>query len=235
MSSLAASQSGGTPDVELTGSRTSSGSGIPDEVDIFRDGARIARLAGVDVFYGSAFRWVDQMPPMARPVTYRVAPRVNGKTAAGGPEVVVTPLNRGIWLTKLDADDNPTDRLLLWSEDKFPEQTAPENSIVHAPLRRVDGEGQVVRRRMVRFRPQGTVAGVIMDPPSSADGLPDAATCEALLRDWADDDAGDRYWLTYSGFTGTVIIGDVEFGERDNPRQDRGRMVNVSFNYWGQA
>jgi hypothetical protein len=218
---------GGTPDVVLAGSRAQ----MPDEVVIFRDGTAVATLAGPDVFVGSSFRWVDSTAPMARSVTYRVAPRVNGKTAKGGPTRSIVPFSRGIWLQSMDTGE----RVLLYTDGDMPEQSQPETSIVHSPLNSVDGMGQVVRRRLVRYQAQGAIKGVIMDPPGSdADYLPDAATCEALMREWADADAGDLYWLNFAGFTGSVIIGDVEFSERDNPQQEARRMLNVEFNWWGQ-
>jgi hypothetical protein len=204
---------------------------MPDEVVIFRDDTEIATVAGPDVFVGSAFRWTDTTAPMARTVTYRVAPRVNGKTAKGGQTASIVPFSRGVWLQNIDTGE----RVVFYSDGDMPEQAQPETSIVHAPLNLVDGEGQVVRRRLVRYQAQGAIKGVIMDPPGSdADYLPDAATCEALMRAWADADAGDLYWLTFSGFTGSVIVGDVEFTERDNPQQEARRMLNVEFNWWGQ-
>lgn len=228
MSSLAASQSNGTPDVVLTGNRAA----VPDEVVVFRDGVSLGTWTGTDLFTGSSFTFTDPNPPMARPVTYRVAPRVNGKTAKGGPEVTIVPFVEGIWVESVETGE----RVMLYVDGpgQAPEQAQPETSIVHTPLNEVDGAGQVVRRRLVRYRAQGTVAGVVAESPNQP-SIPSAATCEALLREWADGDAGDLYWLAFSGFTGKVIIGDLNFRERDNHQQDSERLLEVSFNYWGQA
>lgn len=232
MKTLTASQTNGIPDVVLDGTRHE----VPDQVVVFRDDVRLGEWNGTDLFTGpSGFHFVDPNPPMGRPVTYRVAPLVNGKTAKGGPTVTIVPFAEGIWLQNIETGD----RVLLHSEDGnqgVPGMSQPETSIVHTPINTIDGQAQVVRRRLARFRPQGTVSGVLMDPDGPQDGLPDGATCEALMRDWADNgDAGDLYWLTFSGYTGSVIVGDVDFNERDNPQQQAGRSVDVTFNYWGQV
>jgi hypothetical protein len=206
--------------VLLTGTRAA---GTPDEVVLFRDGANVSMTTGTDVFTGTVLDGLeDPLPPLGVPVEYRVAPRVGGKTAAGGPTVTIIPSAIGIWL--IDADDTSS-RVRMRTETGAPEQSQPEQAIVHTPLNKVDGLGQVVRRRLVRYRPQGTVTGVLVGDTAG----------EALLRAWAEEDAGHLYLLAFSGFSGTVIIGDLEFTERDNPRQAETREVGVKFNYWSQA
>lgn len=206
--------------VLLTGIRTL---GTPDKVAVFRDGDLIATHVGTDVFTGTAYSITDPLPPLGIPVTYRVAPIVGGSTASGGPTATLTPAAIGIHL--FDTED-PDDRVLLLTETGAPEQDEPEDAIVHRPLNTDDdGLGQVVRRRLVRFRKEGVVNGVLVDDP---DG-------EELLREWATFDAGHSFSLAFAGYSGTVIVGNFVFTERDNPRQAHSREVGVKFSYWGQA
>ena len=225
VTTLVATRAVGAPDVILTGTRTG---GIPDEVDVFRNGVKVARHVGTDVFTGTAYTITDVLPPVGKPLTYRVAPRVDGLTASGGPTATLTVHAKGIWIVDLEDTDN---RVHLYGD--VPEQAQPETAVVHTPLLKVAGAGQVVRRRLVRYRPQGAVTGTVTDLGHA--GVPSAATCEALLRDWADFDAGHRFRLVFSGFDGDCIIGDLTFTEVDNPSQETRRTLDVSMNYWGQA
>jgi len=221
MTTLVAAPSPDGLGVLLTGTRST---GTPDEAVLFRDGDNIATYTGTDVFTGTVLDGItDPLPPLGKPVVYRVAPRVGGLTASGGPTATITPSATGIWL--YDTEDTD-DRVLLHTETGVPEQDDPEDAIVHRPLNKGDdGLGQVVRRRLIRFRKEGVVNGVLMD---DADG-------EALLRSWAEDyDAGHLFALAFSGYSGTVIVGNFVFTERDNPRQARSREVGVKFNYWAQ-
>jgi len=218
---LEADVSGPDPVVVLTGNRSE----IPDQVDLFRDGTMVARFDGADVFTGTAFTITDTTAPMNVETTYRVAPRVNGKTAKGGPTATVTPQCIGIWL--LDKDD-PTQRAAIWTGDDQ-DQSQPEISVVHQPLS-TDTRlaASAVRRRLVRFREEGAISGQILD----VSGLL-AADSEAFLRTVADNDAGHLYRLILGNASPTVIVGDLTFSEAPTNRGDQ-RVLNVSFSYWGQ-
>jgi hypothetical protein len=143
--------------------------------------------------------------------------------------VTITPHATKIWLADLEA---PDDRVFF--AGAAPEQAQPETAAVHTPIREVAGAGQVVRRRLVRYRPQGRVLGRLTEIGAPA-GTLDVAAREALLREWTDFDAGHPFRLVFSGFDGDVIIGDLDFIEVDNPLQETQRILDVSFNYWGQA
>lgn len=228
VTSISADMDPHLPQVVLTGTRAS----IPDEVDVFRDTGsgeeRIMRVPGVDVFTGTAYTIVDRRPIIGRASTYRVAPRVAGKTAKGGPTDSLTPRQTGIWLTDLESNQ----RVVIYTErGNAPEQTTTEIAIEHRPLNEVKGVGEVVRRRLVRFPVEGAITGMLRDASPGVTGLPSAQTCEDRLRAWAKQDAGHRYWLTFNEFSGEVILSIDEPKERDNPYPEN-RQVDVALKYW---
>lgn len=204
------------PSVTLTGAR----SAIPDEVAIFRDGTRIARVDGVDVFTGTDFKWIDwSCPPDGQPHTYRVAPIVNGKTAKGGPTIDVALTCFDTWL--IDAEDDNTQdpaRAVMTSTDSDLTQSDTEISITHEPI--TGTSPHVVRRRLVRLPASGAVSGKL-DPKTGLLAISGHATL-ATLRTFADNDAGHLYRLVQRGQNLLVTIGDMSFDDK------------VHFNWWAR-
>lgn len=218
--SLTAVQTDASPVVTLTGTRNE----IPDYVQVFINGTRVATYAGLDVFDGDDFTIQDVSAPMNQEATYRVAAVVNGAVASGGPTATLTPKTSGIWL--IDESDHD-DKVVLWRNGPQ-NQSAPELSIVHTPIGD-DDEAEVVRRRLVRFKPQGDVAGTILD----ARGFT-AAASEALLNAWTEYDAGHLFRLVMGNLNRTVIIGDLTLAEPP-ATNDQQRVVDVTFNWWSQS
>lgn len=231
MDTLVVTSADPVPDVILTGTRSE----VPDQVVLFRDDERIATYDGVDVFTGNEFRIVDYNVQVNKKTTYRVAPRVNGKTGAGGPEVTITPTAKGIWITDIGDKYELDKRVVLWSEvgAGVPEQSQPETAAVHVPMANGSSPVRTIRRRLARGKPQGHIDGIVTDVPHPAARIPKASTCETWLRRWADYDAGNRYRLVFSGYSGSVILGNITFAERPDNSVKR-RMLNVSFDWWEQ-
>lgn len=210
------------PSVTLTGTR----SAIPDQVAVFRDGVRIATLDGVDVFTGTDFAWTDWGASMGSTHTYRVAPIVNGNAAKGGPTTSVTPHCTGVWLIDAQPDD-PQDpaRAVLWNVTV--DQSQPETAIEHDPI--TGATPHVVRRRLVRLPLQGSTQGQTAEVP----GIMTSATSEAVLRSFADNDAGHLYRLVFGRQSPEVIIGNLAFTELEiGGTTDP--VTGVTFDWWGR-
>lgn len=218
--SLEATTDGWAPQVTLTGSRAE----IPDELALFRDDTQVGRWLAEEVFTGTSFTVVDDLATTDLEHTWKVVPIVNGRTGSGGPTVTLTPRARGVWLTDLTTRK----KLVLFSTEV--EQEQPETSIVHQPLNEVAGEGQVVRRRLIRYRTQGTVEGLLFTTPAMT-----IHEAETTIREWADQDAGTIYQLSFGGFSERVLLGDVLIGEEDNDPSVNDRALRVSLSFYGQA
>lgn len=220
MTTLGASTDGIRPRVTLTGTRAN----IPDEVAIYRNGALIARVPGTDVFVGTAFTYLDASAPMNVPATYSVRPIVNGQFANAGPTTTITPSCSGIWLT--DVEDNST--VVLWGVEQG-EQTQPELAVLHSPITSPTGAVEVIRRRLVRYPRQGTITGTLADVLGIT-----AASTEATLRAWADNDAGRLYRLVLGNLNELVILGDLNFVEVPGNRLGE-RILTVSASWWARS
>lgn len=226
MDTLTATPGGVVPKVTLTGSRAA---GIPDEVAIFRDGVQVARLPGIDLFAGSTrFSYDDWGAQPNVATTYRVAPIVNGKIAKGGPTKTVAPTIGGIWVVNVD---DPSQAAVLWSGDAQ-EQTQPELSVVHTPAVSADGAVQVIRRRLNRMPPQGTLSGTLIDASGQL-----ASDSEAALRRWADPaqtDAGELFRVIMGNQNQVAVIGDINLSERPDNAQAQ-RTLDVTLTWYGRA
>jgi hypothetical protein len=220
MDDLAATQDGVSPVVTLTGHRGV----IPDEVAVYRNGELVARVPGPDVFSGTTFTYEDTTAPMNRVATYHVVPVVNDQWGPQGPTATLTPTCVGIWI--INTEDNS--RAVLWGNSPM-EQTQPEAAVVHTPITSADGDVEVVRRRLVRYPRQGTVSGTVTDTPA----VP-AATTEANLRAWAEEDAGTLYRLVLGDHNDVVILGDLVFVEVPENGPGNGRLLEVSANWWAR-
>lgn len=210
------------PLVTVTGRRTV----IPDEVVLTRDGTEAGRWPGVDVAVadggGFLFTVTDPAAVVGRSQTWRLVPVTNGVRGPGGAGDALVPTCEGIWLSSVE---DPTQRVVLFGTDAGQEQ--PETAIVHQPIG--DGpETPVVRRRLIRSKPQGSIAATIADTART-----NAFELENRLRAWVDDDAGATYWLQLGGYTGRVILGDVTFTE-PKVRPSTGRAVAVGLSWWAQ-
>lgn len=235
------------PDVTLTATRAT----IPDQLALVRDGAEVARWAGVDIFTDvdgvPTATVTDPASTMNTEHVWQLIPIVNGKKAAGGPTFTGVPRCLGIWLAEADAyfptaadPDAPRDltrRVVLWGGEGQ-EQTQPETAIVHQPLpATLSGAGTaapVVRRRLLRSAPQGSLTGTVIyvGEGAPAEQVPSPEHVEALLREWTEADAGRRYLLTLGNYTGEVIIGDITLAE--TPVQQPERQLSASLNWWAQ-
>lgn len=214
MDALAASTSDPLPGVTLTGTRSE----IPDEVVVFRNGGRVARMAGVDVFAGTAFSWTDYTAPPFTPLTYRVAPVTAGKVAKGGPTVTVTQKVRGISLLDPDA----AEIVELFSPEL--EWEKPDVVAIHQTI-----SGKTVRRRLGRSQPAGTLSGLLADP-AGQEGV--SAAAAALLEEWANDDAGRVFRLVAGDRNLPVNIGDVTDAPSGRTNAANGRVSGVSLAFW---
>lgn len=231
------------PDVTLTATRAT----VPDFLALVRDGEEVARWAGLDIFDGTTATVVDPAATMNEPHTWQLVPIVNGRRALAGPTYVGTPRCMGIWLTEVDAYfPSPADpdlvqdltrRVVLWGNDGQ-EQTQPETAIVHQPLpATLSASGTaapVVRRRLLRSAPQGSLSGTVIYVGDSTptEPLPTPQHVEALLREWAQADSGTRYLLTLGNYTGEVILGDITLVE--TPVQQPERQLSAAMNWWAQ-
>lgn len=235
------------PDVTLTATRAA----VPDYLALVRDGTEVARWAGVDIFTDVAgvptATVVDPASRMNVEHVWQLVPIVNGRRAAGGPTFTGVPRCLGIWLAEADAyfpsaadpdsSQDLTRRVVIWGGGGQ-EQAQPETAIVHQPLpATLSGAGTdapVVRRRLLRSAPQGTLSGTVIYVGESTptEQVPSAERVEDLLREWAEADAGRRYLLTLGNWTGEVILGDITLTE--TPIQQPERQLSVSLNWWAQ-
>lgn len=216
MDAVMASQDGVRPWVTLQGARAV---GIPDEVAIFRDGAQIARVPGVDVFTGTSFEWVDYTARMNHPAEYRIAPIVNGETASGGPTVVWTPTCLGIWLVDLETGLAAA----LWG-DEDASFGARDVAILHTPI---GPEAEVSRRRLSRLPRSGSVGGTLVDV---GDVL--AEDSILALEAFAEADAGTIYHLVLADLTLPVIVGDVD--PTPTALDGAERFYESAFSWWAR-
>lgn len=210
-----------SPTVTVTGHR----SAIPDFVVLLRDGAEVDRWAGASVCApasggGYTATVTDPLAVVNRPTVYALVAVVNDKQSASAPARTFTPRCMGIWLTRIEDGA----RAVLWDANSA-DQSQPETAFVHRPINQ---SGAVVRRRLMRSKPEGNASGLVVDV-----GPFTAADSEANLRSWAEDgDAGDLYSLQPICGSGSVIIGDLTFSELVDQYGER--MVDVAFNWWGQ-
>lgn len=212
MDALFASSDETSPAVVLTGTRSE----IPDEVVIFRNGRRIARLDGTDVFTGTAFAWTDWTAPPNVQATYRVAPVTLGKVAAGGPTAILTPTCRGLWL--IDPDDDRA--AVIWGDDPGTWDRT-DVAAVHQTL-----SGRNVRRRLGRPLVSGSLAGTLVDV-----GDYTAQASRDLLEDFADLDAGHVFRLIAGARSIPVTIGDVTIAPTP-VSGGRDLVETVTFAFW---
>lgn len=208
------------------------GASLPDQVALLRQGEEIARWDGVDICIPNpAGGWdvtvTDPAAQMRRPQTWHLVAVVNGRRGNTGTGATTTPTCTGIWLTSLT---EPEQRIMIATADEQA-QDQPEVSIVHQPLTDAGRDAPVVRRRLQRAAPQGTITGHLVDDPA---GRYTALELENRLRTWIDDDAGDLYWLTLGGYTGRVIIGDATIAEVNHKNGTGRSRVAVSFGWWAQ-
>lgn len=227
---LQVSQNGYTPEVILAGTRAD----IPDRLAVYRTTGTnayrwVAGYNAADVFVPGSnpprFTITDPTAPMGRTqLKYYVAARVGDRFSDNNPKRTLQSDCSGVWLTDLDTGD----RIVIYNAEV--EQTQPENAIVHEPINPAT-QGNVVRRRLVRFNPQGSIAGLLADVEKPF--MPTARQCERLLRTWANKDAGHRYQLQLGGYTANVILADITFIERDDNRTED-RMLDVSLNWYAQ-
>lgn len=219
---LAVAQDGVSPVVHLSGHLAA----VPDEMRVFVNGVQVASYVGVDVFTGTAFTIPDVSAPMNLAATYRVAPVVNGVVASGGNTVTYTPKCAGMWL--IDESDH-TAAVVIWGDDDQ-EQDQPEIAIEHTPISDGDDQVQVIRRRLVRYPPQGTIVGELLSDTMGVD----VVACEANIRAWADYDAGHLFRLVLGNMNRTVIIGYLVFAEPalTGPAN---RILDVTFKWWSQV
>lgn len=235
---VTASNDGWIPTVTITGHR----SAIPDQVALVRDGAEVVRFNGTDVTQpdpagGYVTTIADYRAVMRQTQTWALVPIVNGTKGPLGATVDLIPTCRGIWLTDTASIDEPgeaPEQVVVWTgEDQ--DQSQPETSVVHQPI----GDGTitggtrvpVVRRRLLRSAPQGTISGTLADVHGWT-----GRDMETRLRAWVAQDAGQHRILQLGGYTSEVIIGDVTFTETplvDDLSVDA-RIVTVSLGWWAQ-
>lgn len=225
MDSLFAASTADLPSVALTGARAA---GIPDEVVIFRDGAQVARLAGTDVFTGTAFAWADWTCPQdGRPHTWRVAPVVNGKVASGGPSASATPTSIAIWLVDAEPDDVTNPAKVAVRTGSAQDQSAPETLITHQPI---TGDSlEVIVRRLVRLPRQGSIAGNLETRP----GISDPWADEATMLGFAAADVGHTYRLILGALNLLVVVSGITVSEV--PVDRAARVVAAAFDWYERA
>lgn len=213
MAALTAAFDGLTPLVTLTGTRSE----IPDEVIIFRNGDRVARLDGTEVFTGTAFSWVDTTAPTNRELTYRVAPVVAGKVAAGGPVATVTLTCQGVWL--LDPDTG--DAAVIWGTDEGTWEQ-PDMAVVHQAI-----SGRMIRRRLGRSPLSGTITGTV----GTAAGV-NAEDVIETLEGFAEADAGQVFRMVAGHLNIGVNIGDVTVAPTPLSNRANGMIATASWAFW---
>lgn len=227
IASFTVSQTSPRPAPHLAGTRAA----VPDFVDIKRNGVRIDRVPGADVFSGTAFGYDDLTAPMNTAATYTVTAIVNGAFSNPSSSVTLTPTCGGIWL--YDTEDGS--EVVVWG-DADADQEQPEVAILHTPVSGPDGAPQVVRRRLARYPRQGALpqGSVLKDVTFGAGNVLTAADSEANLRAWAEQDAGHLYRLVMGNQNDQVILGDITFAE--SPLNLNGeRVLPVAANWWAQG
>lgn len=215
LDTLVAAQTASVPAVYLTGTRAD---GVPDEVAIFRDGIQVARMAGTDVFTGTAFAWTDWTAPMNTETTYRVAPIVNNAIASGGPTVDVTPACAGLWIVNPETGVGA----VLWDSDEG-SWDATDVATVHRP---VAEDAPVVRRRLRRVPLVGSLSGRAL----TVRDLDVDDTLDAL-GEFASDDAGTVYRIIAGHLNLAAIVGDILV--TPVPYEKAETIAKVSLNFWG--
>lgn len=212
MDTLAVDVTANRPGLNLTGTLSS---GAPDEVVIFRDDVQIARLPGVDVFTGTAFAYIDWAAPIGASSTYRVAPVVGGRVAAGGPTASGTAHCVGIWLIE------PASGLMAFLVDRDDGTwDATDVATVHMPI--ADG-APPVRRRLRRGVLTGAISGRVVDTVFF-----DAEDTLNALEVFANNDAGATYLLIAGSLNAEVIVGDILLSPTPVNGADK-----AQFNFWG--
>lgn len=220
---LAATSPGIEPAVILSGTRAS----IPDQVVIHRDSKEIARVAGSSVFSGTQFSFTDVGAPINRTVSYAVACITTGTGQSSYAYASLVPSAVGIWL--YNPDDLSEKVLILGDDDQ--ENGVTEAAVVHQPLAPAGSDDQlsvrVVRRRLVRYQPAGSISGTLADSAGAA-----VSDSIATLRAWAARDAGNVYRLVLGNLALDVILGDIDVIESplNNSKQP---VSTVTLNWWG--
>lgn len=154
--------------------------------------------------------------------TIRVAPRQDGVNRAAGLTQTITSQVGVDWL--VDPVTSEAAWILTQGDVDQPFASV-ESSVLHTP----ENSEYVVRRRLGRRKPEGSVAGFLKDS-----FLGNASTAIALFQKWGDPDQtpADK---VFHYFTGDVIvpvwIGDVDV--RPSLHTKPGDIVKaVSFSWW---
>jgi hypothetical protein len=153
--SIEATQEDSSPFVTITAVRTE---GVSDEAVVYRTSGdrpqeRVARVAGVDYFTGNTFTFRDPTAPMNIPSEYKVVPVTDGAVGKNGPSIIITPTCTGLWL--IDPDDL-TAAVLYGTDDG--DWVVEEVAVEHQPA-----QGEILRRRLYRPPPRGSISGDIVD------------------------------------------------------------------------
>lgn len=220
-----ATQVGSAPAVRVSVSRAV----MPDAFALIRDGRRlVSDLDPNDLLVPGTtiYAYTDWACPPQEPHAYRLAPIVNGKTAADGfgQHDTVVPVVNAQWLL----DPATGDAVPIFGSDDGSWTIVEDVAIDRVP--NADGSTNVIRRRYSRGRPEGTVVGQLLAVSGYEDY--DPAASAALLDQWAESDPAYEYRLVRGNENIPVTIGDMIVGPtRLSKPEDVVRQV--SFSFWG--
>lgn len=217
---VTATQDGISPPVKVFWTDAAPGS---DSYVVTRsDGAELGPFAAASVAVPGGYQIEDWTVAPARPVTYTVQPFEDGVRGAG-ESVTITPHVPGQWLV----DELTLESALILGDD-VGTYAEPETAVVHA----LESAQYVVRRRSGRRKPEGAVAGVLVDSVLGERALDDLA----LLEKWADPEqtpADHPFRLVLGHKNMPVHIGDLL--PSPSPLTDSGQLVvGVSLSYWSR-
>lgn len=213
-----AAQVGATPAVAVSVSRAV----MPDAFVLIRDGQRlVSDLDPNDLLVPGTtiYAYTDQTCPPQEAHTYRLAPVVNGKTAADGfgQSDTVTPRIAGIWL--LDPDNDVAFQMFGKEEGSF---TRPEIYVTHTLE-----DGTLVKRHFGYGPWQGSAAGTLADALGQT-----AADLEERFEQLRADPSG-VYRLVKIGLNIPVVLVDPQITTQRSGSVPGKLLRAVSFGFQG--
>lgn len=220
VSSVVVAQVDLTPAVDVTVTRAA----MPDSFAFIRDGQRIdTDLDPNDLLVAGTtdtYSYRDHTCPPQAPHDFRLAPVVNGKTAADGPGQTVTfsPRIAGVWL--LDPDNDIAFQMFGDDEGTF---TRPEIYTLHTLE-----DGTTLKRHFGYGDTQGSITGILTD------GLGQTAAAQEALFEQLREDASGVYRLVKVGLNVPVVLVDPQVTTQRRG-SGGGRMLRtVSFGFQQQ-
>jgi hypothetical protein len=213
VTSLTVTQPGVGPWALLTWDRVD----LPNGWAILRDGEIVATLDAADTVVGDHYEWTDYTADPNREHVWSVLPIVDNAVGQEGPTDTLTPQTLPLWIV----DPETGDAVAIWGDDDGDWNT-PEDAALYAPL----NADYVIRRVTSRRKPEGTLAGVLVDVP----GYPTALDAEVLLEEWAEQSTS-TFQLVAGPKNIKVVLGDINL--RPTPLDKAGDpLIPVSWSFW---